>query len=354
MPELAFIPGSMPPFDAAAAMQAQARWDSLAKPAASLGLLEKAVVRIAGITGNTDHAIDRRVLLVCCADNGVARHGVSAVDASVTAVLARALAEGNLCVCSMARKANVDVLGVDMGMNADLGLPAFINRRIANGTADMSQGPAMSREQVIRAVQHGYELAALCHDRGYGIVATGEVGIGNTTTSSAIVSVLLGKPVAEVTGRGAGISSEGLAHKRSIIEKAIAINRPDPHDPLDVLAKLGGFDIAAMTGIYLGCAVHQLPVLVDGLISSVAALVARRLCPLAANAMLASHVSAEPAARWVLEGLGLEPLVSAGMCLGEGSGAMAALPLLDMAFAVYREMVTLDSLVTGATRRCHE
>ena len=347
MPELAAILGSMPHFDTAAALQAQARWDSLAKPAGSLGLLEKAVVRVAGITGNANHSLDKRVLLVCCADNGVARHGVSSVDASVTAVLARALAEGNLCVSAMARKANVDVVGVDMGMNVDLGLPAFYHGRIANGTADMSIGPAMSKKQAIRAIRHGYELAALCHDRGYAIVATGEVGIGNTTTSSAIASVLLGKAVAEVTGRGAGISSEKLAHKRSIIEKAIAVNQPSPTDPIDTLAKLGGFDLAAMTGIYLGCAAYRLPVLVDGLISSVAALVAKRLCPLAVNAMLASHVSAEPAARWVLEDLGLEPFITAGMCLGEGSGAMAALSLLDMAFAVYREMVTLESLATG-------
>ena len=340
----------MPLFDIAAARQAQARWDSLAKPPGSLGLLEKAVVRIAGVTGNADYSIDRRVLLVCCADNGVVRHGVSTADASVTAALARALAEDNLCVSKMARKAGVDVIGVDVGMNEDLGLSALYNRRVANGTADMSQGPAMSREQAKEAIRHGLELASMCHERGYAIVATGEVGIGNTTTSSAIASVLLGKPPAEVTGCGAGISSEGLARKIAVIERAIAVNQPDCGDPLGVLAKLGGFDIAAMVGIYLGCAVHRLPVLVDGLIASVAALTAKRLCPQAANAMLASHVSAEPAARWVLEALELEPLVTAGLRLGEGTGAMQAVPLLDMAYTVYREMITFETLVMGGNQ----
>ena len=336
---------TLPRFDEVAAAEARARWDSLAKPPGSLGLLEKVVVRLAGITATATPAIGRRVLLVCCADNGVARQKVSQADASVTVALARALAEGQLCTCKMASLAGVHVMGIDMGMNEEV--PALCNRRVAAGTADMSLGPAMTREEALTAIDHGYALARDCQARGYSLVATGEVGIGNTTTSSAIAAILLGRPPSAVTGRGAGLCSAGVGKKVAIIERAIAVNGPDPVDPLDILAKLGGFDIAAMVGIYLGCAAHRLPVLVDGLISSVAALLAKRLCPLAGYSMIASHVSAEPASVWLLEALELEPMITAGLCLGEGSGCIAAIPLLDMALKVYNDMIPLSALVMG-------
>lgn len=338
---------AIPAFDKAAAERAQARWNAIAKPLGSLGLLEKAVVRIAGLTGDSSYRIDKRALLVCCADNGVARQGVSQVDSSITAVLAKSLTKGELCVCTMAKVARVDVIGVDMGMNEDLRLPELINKRIAAGTADLSEGPAMSREQALRAIRHGFDLAVWCHEQGYAILATGELGIGNTTTSSAVSAVLLEKSPAEVTGRGAGLSAEGVWRKIAVIEKAIAANRPDPGDALGVLAALGGFDIAGLVGVYLGGAVRRIPVLVDGLISSVAALIAKRLCPNAGAAMVATHVSSEPAAGWLLEALELEPLLTAGMHLGEGTGAVAALPVLDMAYAVYGDMVTFEDISVG-------
>jgi nicotinate-nucleotide--dimethylbenzimidazole phosphoribosyltransferase len=220
----------------------------------------------------------------------------------------------------------------------------LLNRRVAAGTADISEGPAMSRAQALQAVETGIQLAADAKADGCKILLTGEMGIGNTTTSAAMAAVLLGADPAQVTGRGAGLSSEGLRRKTAVVRRAIEVNRPDAADPLGVLAALGGFDIAGLCGVFIGGAAHRLPVLCDGLISTVAALCAVRLFPAAGNAMLASHVSAEPAGRMLLDALGLAPLICAGMYLGEGSGAVAALPLLDMAYAVYDGMRTFEEI----------
>lgn len=337
----------IPDFDAGAADAARKRWNSIAKPLGSLGRLEKALVQIAGLTGNPHYRIDRRAVLVLCADNGVVCQGVTQTGAEVTAVLATFLAQQNISVCKMATVANADVFGVDMGMNNDLKLDGLINRRVADGTADISAGPAMTREQAVRAIEHGIELAEWCADQGYRILVTGEVGIGNTTTSSAMTSVFLGKNPVEVTGRGAGLSSEGVRKKVAVIEKAIAVNKPNPDDALDVLTKLGGFDIAGMAGIFIGGAMRRIPVIMDGLISSVAALTAVRLCPRAQSAVVASHTSAEPAATALLAALDRQALVCADMCLGEGTGAVTALPLLDMAYAVYEDMLTYEEISIG-------
>lgn len=330
--------------DSLAAQRAQERWDSIAKPLGSLGLLEDIVVRIAGLTGDPAYRIDKRVVLVCCADNGVVRQGVTQNGSEITLTLARALARAGITVCTMAALARADVVGIDMGMAEDPCLPQLVNARIAAGTADISEGPAMTPVQALAAIDHGRAAVRRCKEQGYKILATGELGIGNTTTSSAVAAVLLNRRPEEVTGCGAGLSREGVLRKIAVIERAIAVNRPDPADPLGVLAALGGFDIAGLAGIFLGAAEERVPVLVDGFISSVAALVAARLRPEAAEAMVASHVSAEPAAQWVLDALGLRPLLTAGMRLGEGTGAVAVLPVLDMAYAVYGEMATFGAL----------
>lgn len=342
--ELTSIIGNIPAFDAPAAARARARWDSIAKPLGSLGLLEDAVVRIAGLTGDDKYRMDKRAVLVCCADNGVVRKGVTQIGSSVTATLARALLRGEITVCKMAAAARADVHGIDLGMCEESGLPGLTDARVADGTADMTEGPAMSWEQALSALRHGFDAVRRARKQGYKIIATGELGIGNTTTSSAVASTLLGKSPEEMTGRGAGLSTDGLRRKIAAIETAVRVNRPDPADPLDVLAKVGGFDIAGLAGIFLGCAALRVPALVDGFISSTAALVAARLRPAAARAMFASHVSAEPAARAVLDALALRPLITAGMYLGEGTGAVAALPLLDMAYAVYDGMSTFGTL----------
>lgn len=333
-----------PDFDIRAAELSKAHWDGLAKPLGSLGLLESSIIKIAGLIGSPRIDLSKRAVLVLCADNGVVAQGVTQTDSHVTAVVAKNFTLGDTSVCRMAATANADIIPVDMGMAENLNIPGLLNRRIASGTGDISLGPAMSTEQAEQAITAGMELVAAAKDEGYNILCTGEMGIGNTTTSAAMAALLLGKSPVETTGRGAGLSSEGLARKIAVIQRAIDCNKPDPSDSLDILAKLGGFDIAGMTGIFLGAALHRIPIVLDGLISAVAALTAIRMYPQAKNAMLASHISNEPAGRLLLEELGLEAPISAGMYLGEGTGAVTLLPILDMGLAVYNGMPTFSDI----------
>lgn len=327
-----------------AGKRARERWDGLAKPLGSLGLLEDALVRIAALTGSESLDLSRRALLVFCADNGVVRQGVTQCSSDVTASVAIALAEDRSTVNPMARLAKCEVYSVDMGMLDFPGAKGVISCRIGNGTADITQGAAMGREDCISAICAGAGLVEKLAGEGVRIFAAGEMGIGNTTTGSAVASVLLGVPPEKVIGRGAGLSDEGLVRKTDAVKQAIQVNAPDAGNALDVLAKLGGYDIAAMCGAFLGGAACRVPVLVDGMISAVAALCAVRLCPDAAGALLASHVSAEPSGKMLLDAIGLKPLIAANMRLGEGSGAVAALPLLDMALAVYQSGQTFQRL----------
>lgn len=326
----------------AAREAAHRHWNACAKPLDGLGLLETALEDMAALTGSPDIDISRRAVLVLCADNGVVAQGVSQTSSDVTAVVAKNLSAGRTSVCRMARVANCRVVPVDMGILDFPETEGVLSRRVGNGTADMTLGPAMSRSQAEQAVLTGIELVREQREQGMGLLATGEMGIGNTTSSSAVASVLLGRPAEELTGRGAGLSDAGLRRKIQAIQKALEINDPNPADVLDVLGKVGGFDIAGLCGVFLGGALYRVPVLIDGFISSVAALCALRLCPQAGKAMFASHVSAEPAGKLVLDTLGKTPLITAGMHLGEGTGAVAAIPLLDMACAVYREMYTFE------------
>lgn len=330
--------------DQTAMAACRAHWDNIAKPLGSLGLLEDMVARLAGIQGQAEVRIDKRALLVMCADNGVLAQGVAQTPGEITAVMAAVIAAGRSSVCIMADRAGAQVHTVDMGMFQALPHAGLLDRRIAAGTKDMTQGPAMSREEAQKAILAGVDLVADMKAQGYQILLTGEMGIGNTTTSSALASQLLGLEVEAVTGRGAGLSDEGLDRKIRAIQKAVEVNQPDPDDPLDLLHKLGGFDIAGLCGVFLGAALHGLPVLIDGFISAVSALLALRICPWARQVMLASHLSAEPASRAVLDALGLSPLIQAGMRLGEGTGAVAALPLLDMALDVYRDLITYEAI----------
>ncbi len=322
---------------------AHRQWASIAKPLDSLGLLETAVEDMAALTLSHKIDISNRALLLLCADNGVVDQGVTQTDYTVTAAVARNAGANRSSVCKMAQVANCRVVPVDMGMRDPGRIPGVLDRRVGNGTADITQGPAMSRGQAEQAVLTGVELVEELKAQGAGLIATGEMGIGNTTTSSAVACVLLNRPVAEMTGRGAGLSDKGLERKLWAIETALERSRPNPMDPLDVLAKVGGFDIAGMCGIYLGGALYRVPVLMDGFISTVAALCAARLCPEAGKAMFASHVSAEPAGRRVLDALGKLPLITAGMRLGEGTGAVCAIPMLDMALSLYQDGTTFDS-----------
>ena len=320
--------------DEAARTAAHAHWAALAKPLGGLGDLETMIEDAAALIGSAAPAFIRRAVLVLCADNGVVAQGVSQTDASVTRAVLENLVARRTSVCRMAATAHCEVVPVDMGI-AGAPVPGAVDCRIAPGTADFTQGPAMTRAQAVQAIAAGIELVRRQKARGVQLLATGEMGIGNTTTSSAVASVLLGRPVEEMTGRGAGLSDAGLHRKITAIKRGIVGNRPDAADPLGVLAALGGFDIAGLCGVFLGGALENVPVLMDGFISGVAALCAVRLCPAAAKAVFASHVSSEPAAHLVLEALAKKPLITANLHLGEGTGAVASLPLWDMALAVY-------------------
>lgn len=332
------------PPDKQAAEQAQRRFDSIAKPLHGLGLLEDLICRIAAAQKSAKADLSRRALAVFCADNGVVAEGVTQTGSEVTALVAKNLCRGDTSVSNMAKTARVDVFAVDMGMNTPVEEPGLIQCAVARGTNNLAIGPAMERAQAVQAIEQGISLARELAGQGYSILATGEMGIGNTTTSSAVASVLLHRPAAEMTGRGAGLDTPGLMRKIRVIEQAIEKNRPDADDVLDVLAKLGGFDIAGMAGLFLGGAACRVPVVIDGFISSVAALIAARLCPDAAGYMLASHVSGEPAGRVVLDALGLSPVITADMHLGEGTGAVALFPLLDLALSVYENMSTFEDI----------
>lgn len=326
--------------DPAAASEAKARWDGIAKPLNGLGRFESEIIRIASLTGTADVRLDKRAVVVLCADNGVVEEGVTQTDASVTSIMAREIALGHSSVCRMAAAAGADVFSVDIGVKEKVEGP--IPRSVAPGTMNIAKGPAMTREQALTAIETGIRLVKELKDRGYQILVTGEMGIGNTTTTAAVSSVLLNLPIETVTGRGAGLSDEGLLRKQSAIRRAVACNAPDPRDPLDVLIKLGGFDIAGMTGMYLGGALYRVPVVIDGVISAVSALIAARLCPASVPAMIASHVSKEPAAPMILEELGLHAMLHADLHLGEGTGGVCMLPLFDMALSVYHTSAGFD------------
>jgi nicotinate-nucleotide--dimethylbenzimidazole phosphoribosyltransferase len=278
------------------------------------------------------------------ADNGVTAQGIAATPAEITVTMASFMAEHRSSACIMAAYSATDVALVDMGMFRSLDVPGIVDRHIAWGTGDISRGPAMTAEQGARALRAGIDLVRDASEKGYRLIATGEMGIGNTTSSSAVAAVLLRKTVPEVTGRGAGLSDEALEHKIRIIEQAIELNAPDPQDAFDVLCKLGGFDIAGLCGLFLGGALYGIPVIIDGFISAIAALIAVRLCPASSYALLPSHISVEPAAILVLDELGLTPIIHAGMRLGEGTGAVALIPLLDQAAAVYHNLMTFADI----------
>lgn len=322
------------PPDEAARQAAEEHWASLAHPLGGLGLLEDDLCGIAALTGSADIALKPAAALVFCADNGVVAEGISQTDASVTAIVADNITRNRTSVCRMAASAGVQVAAVDMGIRdfqAGQGENALFSRRIANGTANIRKGPAMTREQAAASVNAGIGLAGLfsgnlqgeagedgiLRQMGKGkpfrLLAAGEMGIGNTTTAAAILSALLGLPAEDVTGRGAGLSDEALARKIRVVSDAVAVNRPNPSDPLDILGKVGGFDIGGMCGLYLGGAIYGVPVLIDGIISSTAALLSYAFEENSAKAMVASHVSSEPLAMRILGRIGKKPLITAAM-----------------------------------------
>ncbi len=319
--------------DAKAAAAAAAHWDAVAKPLKGLGKLEDLIIKIAALKGAENFSIKKRSVIVLCADNGVVAEGVTQTDASVTAAMAGQIRDHRSSVCLMGASAGADVIPYDMGMLTRVS--GVDGCHISDGTGNIAKGPAMTKEQAVKAISYGISLVKEYRDKGYELLITGEMGIGNTTTSSAVTAALLNLDPSIVTDRGAGLSDEGLKLKIATIKKAFEVNAPDLSDPLDILSKLGGFDIAGMVGLFIGGAIYRIPVIIDGLISSAAALLASRLCPNSIHAMLASHCSAESAAMLILNELALKPVIFADMKLGEGTGAVCLIPLLDMALSVY-------------------
>ena len=328
------VPLDQPAMDAALRRQAE-----LAKPPGSLGRLESLSVQIAGITGKLDNQIHDNALLVFAADNGVVAEGVSSAPQSVTLQQTVNLTRAKTGASVLAQHFGDRVIVCDVGVNADIRESAVLNRKIAYGTGNIAHGPAMTRQQALQAIMTGAQLAM---DTPADALGIGEMGIGNTTTSSAVLSVLLGLDVESVTGRGGGITDDSFRKKKQVISQAIALNRPDPTDVVDILSKVGGFDIAAMCGAFLGAAASHRPVVIDGFISAVAALCAAKLCPTAAGYFVPSHASYEVGYRKAMEAMDLEPIFLLGMRLGEGSGCPLAFRVLDAACAVLSHMATFD------------
>lgn len=363
--------------------QAKEKWDAIAKPIDSLGVFENMVARLCAIAGTVNPGdYKRRALLTLCADHGVVAEGVTQTDSGVTKVVAENIAHGCSGVNYMAKTAGVDVYAVDIGMlgepypDASFDMGHMINRKVQAGTGNLAKEPAMSMEVCNRAIETGKELVRECKEKGYEILAVGEMGIGNTTPTSALLAALLDLPAEAVTGRGAGLDDAGLRRKVQVITRALArvqetpdakqpdgqeqpdeklqCGKTDAHETPDakqLLAELGGLEIAGMVGVFLGARQYQIPVVLDGAITCVAALVAMRMEPEVVDYLLASHVSEEASGRLALDALGLPAVIHGKLCLGEGSGAMMLFPLLDMALSIYKNMGTFDDLSIEAYSR---
>ena len=337
------VVGRITPANPRARQAAELRQQRLTKPPGSLGRLEELSVQLAGIFETDRPAPRGKTLIVAAGDHGVVAQGVTAYPQEVTAQMVLNFLSGGAAVNAMARMASVDLVIVDAGVASPL--PVHPDLRVvapARGTADMTQGPAMTREQAESCVNAGVELALQAAEGGADIIGTGDMGIGNTTASSAIAAALTGSPPGETTGRGTGRNDCELAHKTAIVERALRVNRPDPGDGLDVLARVGGLEIGVLAGVVLGGALARRVVVLDGFISGAAALVAHRLCPNARDYMVAAHLSAEAGHRIVLSHMGLRPLLDLGMRLGEGTGAVLAMGIVEAAAACLSEMATFE------------
>ena len=329
------------PLDERAMQAARERQAQLTKPQGSLGRLEEISIQLAGISGRERPRLTRPVIITMAGDHGVALQGVSAYPPEVTPQMVLNFLRGGAAINVLARHVGARVVVVDMGMATDLPPDAdLIVKKIAFGTRDFSQGAAMSRDEAQRAVEAGIEVALREMDRGADMIGTGDMGIGNTTASSAIVAAFTGRPVAEVTGRGTGVDDAGLARKVAVIERALQVNRPDPSDALDVLSKIGGFEIGGLAGVIIGAASKCVPVVIDGFISGAAAMIAYHLAPATQPYMIAAHQSVEIGHRVMLEHLKLRPLFDLDLRLGEGTGAALGISLCQAACKILDEMAT--------------
>jgi nicotinate-nucleotide--dimethylbenzimidazole phosphoribosyltransferase len=333
--------GKIEPLDERAMAAARARQDTLTKPLGSLGRLEELSVKLAGIRCEPIPKLRDKAIVTMAADHGVAIEGVSAYPREVTAQMVLNFLHGGAAINVLARHIGARVIFVDMGVASDIKPgPALLSRKIAYGTNDMAKGPAMSCEQAIKAIETGIEIVEQEIKKGLDIIGTGDMGIGNTTPSSAITAAITGEPVARVTGRGTGLDDRQLAHKVKTIEKVLQVNHPRADDALDVLAKVGGFEIGGLCGVILGAAAHRIPVVIDGFISGAAALIAVGLSPRAKDYLIASHCSVEIGHKAILKYLGLKPILDLQMKLGEGTGAALGISIAEAATKILAEMAT--------------
>lgn len=331
----------VPPVHPLAENEARARQGQLTKPAGSLGQLEDLSIQLAAITGQVNPSLARKAIVVMAGDHGIAQEGVSAFPAEVTPQMVLNFLHGGAAINVLARQANARVIVVDVGVNADFDpVPGLERCKVARGTQNMVRGPAMTRQQAEDAITVGLNIAAQEVAKGLDVIATGDMGIGNTTPSAAICAVLTGLPVAQVTGRGTGVDDAGLQRKVAMIERALEVNQPDRSDPLDVLSKVGGLEIAGLAGVIIGGAAHRLPVVIDGFISGAAALIAAALVPEVKPYLIAAHQSVEIGHRAMLAQLGLRPLLNLDLRLGEGTGAALAFQLLNAAVRILNDMAT--------------
>ena len=319
----------------------QKRWDSIAKPLHSLGKMEDYLVQTAGIIGDVNVKFDKKALIVMCADNGVVAEGVTQSEQNVTAIVSENFLSDKATAAILCRQTGAEIFPIDIGIAVDTKLE---NHKIAYGTRNMAKEPAMTREEAERAMEVGIQKVAELAGKSYKIIATGEMGIGNTTTSSALASYFLNEDVEKMTGRGAGLTSKALEKKIAVVRKAIEDYSPSFTDAVDALAALGGFDIAGLAGVFIGGAIYHIPIVMDGFISTTAALTATRICPECADYIMASHVSKEPAAEKILAALGKEAALYCDMCLGEGTGAVTLFPILDLAVEIYEQMSTFEDI----------
>lgn len=338
--ELQTLLNTAAPADAGAMDRAARRQAQLAKPPGSLGKLEDMSIRLAGITGQVCNTLDSCRVLVFAADNGVVAEGVASTPQSVTLSQSINMTRHLTGMSALARYFGNSVVVVDVGIDAELHHPQILDRKIRRGTRNLTKEPALTREETLAAIAVGLETAGQAKAEGVQALGIGEMGIGNTTSSSAVLAALTKSPAEAVTGRGSGLTDDAFALKKRVIRDALALHRPNPADPVDVLSKVGGLDVAAMTGAFLGCAIHRIPAVVDGFISIVAALAAVRLCPVVRDFLFLSHASYEVGYRIAQEELGLEPFLLLGMRLGEGSGCPLAFQILKGACAAMSGMAT--------------
>jgi nicotinate-nucleotide--dimethylbenzimidazole phosphoribosyltransferase len=325
------------------------RIDNLTKPIGSLGELEEIAAKIAGITGKTHNKINKKSVVIMCSDNGVCEEGVSNCPQEFTMTVTNNFTRGITGVCVLAKFVHSDVTVVDVGVKCEFENPKIINKKVDYGTKNIAKEAAMTRDQAIQAIEAGIEVVDNLVKEGYDLLGTGEMGVGNTTTSAAVLSALSDFPVEVVVGKGSGLTEEQYINKKMVVQRAIDTNKPDKKDPIDVLSKVGGFDIAGICGCFLGAAKNRVPIVIDGFISSAAAVCACRLNPDVKDFLFPSHLSAEPGAAYMMEELGLSPMLNLRMRLGEGSGCPLAFNVIEAALYAMDNMATFEEAALNSS-----